>query len=297
MSQPETAPAVPPAGPPAIPPVTPRAQAVLDLLHDHRSIRQFRPDPIDGAWLDGLLHQALQGGASSGNLNLVSVVKTGDPVRREGLYRLHSEQPMILQAPWLLTFCADTHRTRVWLAQRGARLGFADLLSWHTAALDTMLLAQTTALALEAHGLGTCYMGTTLFRMGQIAEFLQLPEHVLPVTTLVVGWPAEAPAQRDRLPAAAWIHDETYRDPTPEEIDARYAERDVKGWQRYLSMKPDFAAELAANGITTLAQYYTSPMKYDPDRFAAFSRDLHAALARHGFLGESVPPESPSGTG
>jgi hypothetical protein len=37
-------------------------------------------------------------------------------------------------------------------------------------------------------------------------------------------------------------------------------------------------------------------MKYDPDRFAAFSRDLHAALARHGFLGELTPPGSPPGS-
>ena len=33
------------------------------------------------------------------------------------------------------------------------------------------------------------------------------------MTTIVVGRPDEAPAQRDRLPLAAFLHDETYRRP------------------------------------------------------------------------------------
>jgi nitroreductase len=100
----------------------------------------------------------------------------------------------------VLSFCADSHRTRQWLAQREARTGFADFISWHVASFDAVILAQTTSLALESHGLGICYMGTTLRSMQGIAELLELPDHCLPVTSLVVGWPAEAPAQRDRLP-------------------------------------------------------------------------------------------------
>ena len=49
---------------------------------------------------------------------------------------------------------------------------------------------------------------------------------------MVVGWPAEAPAQRDRLPAAAWIHDERYQRPTPQDIDARFGERERRGWEQ-----------------------------------------------------------------
>jgi hypothetical protein len=77
---------------------------------------------------------------------------------------------MVLQAPLLLTFCADTFRTRQWLAQRGARLGFANVVSWRTAPYDAMILSQTTALALQSHGLGICYMGTTIFSMRAIAD-------------------------------------------------------------------------------------------------------------------------------
>jgi hypothetical protein len=192
---------------------------------------------------------------------------------------------MVLQAPLVLTFCADSFRTREWLAQRGARLGFADLVSWHTAAFDAMILSQTAALAFESHGLGICYMGTTLFSMRGIADFLELPTHCLPVTSLVVGWPAEAPAQRDRLPPVAWIHDERYQRPSAEDIDARFSQREVRGRERYLSMGPEMAALWAEHGIASLAQYYTSKIKYDPDRFAEFSAEIEALLAERGFKG------------
>jgi nitroreductase len=260
-----------------------RAQAFADLMAAHRSIRSYKPDPLPPGLADRVLEQALHGTSSSGNLNLISVVKTQDAGRRAALHELHGGQPMVLQAPLLLTFCADTGRTRQWLAQRGARLGFADLVSWHTAAFDAMILAQTTALALESHGLGICYMGTTLFSMRGIADLLELPEHVLPVTTLVVGWPDEAPAQRDRLPPVAWIHDERYQRPSAADIDTRYAEREVRGRERYLSMGPEMAALWQQHGITGLAQYYTSPIKYDPDRFAGFSADIEALLRARGF--------------
>jgi nitroreductase len=254
-----------------------------ELLQRHRSIRRFKPDALPPGLVDEVLVQSLQGTSSSGNLNLVSVVKTQEPARRQRLFELHGEQPMILQAPLVLTFCADSFRTRTWLAQRGARLGFADLVSWHTAAFDAMILAQTAALAFESHGLGICYMGTTLFSMRGIAELLALPDNVLPVTSLVVGWPDEAPPQRDRLPGMAWIHDEQYHRPTADDIERQFAEREARGRQRYLESSSGMAALWQQHGIQSLAQYYTSPIKYDPDRFAGFSADIDALLAERGF--------------
>jgi nitroreductase len=270
-----------------------RANEFSALLQAHRSIRQYKSTPIDPALIDQVLTEALAGTSSSGNLNMVSVVKTRDAERKAHLCTLHSHQPMVLQAPLVLTFCADSFRTRQWLAQRGARLGFADLISWHTAAFDAMILAQTAALAFEAHGLGICYMGTTLFSMTAIAEFLQLPDHCLPATSLVVGWPDEAPAQRDRLPSAAWIHDEVYHPPTAADINASFGEREVRGWQRYRSMGPEIIAQMDALGITSLAQYYTSQIKYDPDAFAGFSAALLALLQSRGFAPAPAPAPAP----
>lgn len=260
------------------------AAAFAELMNAHRSIRSYRDQALDASWVDSVLEQALAGTSSSGNLNMVSVVKTQDPQRKQRLFELHGEQPMVLQAPLVLTFCADSFRTREWLALRGARLGFADLVSWHTAAFDAMILSQTAALAFESHGLGICYMGTTLFSMRGIADFLDLPPNCLPATSLVVGWPAEAPAQRDRLPRQAWIHEERYQRPSAADIDARFAARELRGKERYLSSSPEMAAKWQELGIDSLAQYYTSRIKYDPDLFAGFSAEIETLLRERGFL-------------
>jgi len=265
------------------------APAFDRLMASHRSIRSFKPDPIDPAEVDRLLHAALHGTSSSGNLNMVSVVKTADAERKAHLCELHGGQPMVLQAPLLLTFCADTFRTREWLALRGARPGFADFVSWHTAAFDAMIFAQTVALAFESRGLGICYMGTTLFSMRAIADFLELPPQCLPATTLVVGWPDEAPPQRDRLPRQAWIHDERYQRPSRDDIEERFRDREARGRARYMESSPEMAQLWRDHGITSLAQYYTSRIKYDPDRFAVFSAEIEALLRERGFGVASAP--------
>lgn len=253
------------------------------LLNGHRSIRSYKPDPIDPALVEQVCTEAVAGGSSSGNLNSISLILTRDPERKRRLYELHFQQPMVLQAPLVITFCADWFRTREWLRRRGARDNFNNFLGYHVAAFDAMIVAQNVCLGFQARGLGICYMGTTLSSMGAIADFLEMPDTCLPVTTIVVGYPDEDPAKRDRLPVSAMLHDETYHRPTDAELDAVYAEREVRGWERYKSM-PDVWREIQAAGITSLAQFYTSPIKYDPDEFREDSGRLRRTLEERHFM-------------
>jgi nitroreductase len=253
------------------------------LLNHHRSIRRYKSDPIDAALVEKVCGDAIAGGSSSGNLNSVSIVLTRDPERKRKLYEPHFEQPMVLQAPLVITFCADWYRTRLWLRHRGAHDNFNNLLGYHVAAFDAMIGAQNVCLGFEANGLGICYMGTTLHSMTAIAEYLELPGTCLPITTIVAGYPDEDPPKRDRLPLRAFLHDETYHRPTDEQLDAIYAQREVRGWERYMSM-PEVKAAIEAHGITSLAQYYTSEIKYDPDRYREDSARLRALLESKQFL-------------
>ncbi|HEY7729166.1 MAG TPA: nitroreductase family protein [Candidatus Eisenbacteria bacterium] len=253
------------------------------LLNRHRSIRKYKPDPIAPSLVARVCEDAVAGASSSGNLNAVSIVLTRDPARKRRLYELHFEQEMVLEAPLLLTFCADWYRTRQWLRLRGARDNFDNLIGYHVAAFDAIIVAQTVSLGFEALGLGICYMGTTLHSMTEIAEFLELPDTCLPVTTLVAGYPAEDPAKRDRLPLRAILHEETYRRPTEAEIEEIYREREVRGWERYMSY-PELKTRIEAHGITSLAQFYTSEIKYDPDGFREDSAKLRALLEAKHFL-------------
>jgi nitroreductase len=256
---------------------------VSALLNRHRSIRKYKPDPLDPKLVEQVCGDAIAGASSSGNLNSVSMILSRDPARKQRLYELHFGQDMVLQAPLVITFCADWHRTRKWLKLRNARDNFDNLLGYHVAAFDAMILAQNVCLGFEAHGLGICYMGTTLHSMTEIADFLELPETVLPITTIVVGYADEDPPKRDRLPLAAWLHEERYRLPDEGEIEETYRDREVKGWERYMSY-PELRRMAEERGITTLAQFYTSEIKYDPDIFRRDSKKLAELLARKKFL-------------
>ncbi|MEK7348571.1 MAG: nitroreductase family protein [Candidatus Eisenbacteria bacterium] len=261
----------------------PSTTGLTALLNAHRSIRDYKPDPIDPALVEEVCGEAIAGASSSGNLNSISIVFTRDPERKRKLYEMHFGQEMVLQAPLVVTFCADWFRTREWLRRRGARDNFNNLIGYHVAAFDAMIVAQNVCLGFEARGLGICYMGTTLHSMGEIAAYLELPDTCLPVTTIVVGYPNEDPPKRDRLPLAAFLHDETYRRPTEEELEATYAQREVRGWARYMAY-PELKAKIEALGITSLAQFYTSEAKYDPDVFREDSAKLRALLESKHFL-------------
>ena len=259
----------------------------FDVIHNHRSIRRYTSDPVP----DDLLNRALEAGlraSSSGNMQTWSVVVTRDRALREALYGPHMEQEMVLDAPVLLTFCADFRRMRHWLRLNNAPDNFDNFMSFMIATIDATLASQNVALAAEALGLGICYMGSTLANCDQIGRVLGLPPGVFPVVGYSLGWPAEDPAPRDRLPLSALVHHETYCDYDDDAVTAIYAERNRKGWERYMTY-PELRARIEGSGVENLAQIYTV-LKYTRESHIDFSRTVLDYLAAQGFMenGERV---------
>jgi hypothetical protein len=146
-----------------------------------------------------------------------------------------------------------------------------------------MIVAQNVCLGFEARGLGVCYMGSTLSAMSGIAAALNLPDTCVPAATIVAGYPDENPDKSDRLPMSALIHDEFYRDPSDEEIDASYAEREQRAWPRHMA-SPAGRSKLEQHGIRSMAQLYSSPLKYDPEVFRSDSQRLREFLELKNFI-------------
>ncbi|MBZ0268174.1 nitroreductase family protein [bacterium] len=255
----------------------------LRFLNAHRSIRTYRPDAIPDDVLARVLDAATRA-STSGNMQTYSVIVTKNEERRRALWEFHYRQDMILQAPVLLTFCADWNRMNLWCRASDAEPGFDNFLSFLVAFADAIIAAQNAALAAESQGLGICYMGTTLGCTGKLIEFFGLPENVFPATTLVVGYPNEDPEPRARLPIDGIVHAERYEPFDAERIHATYHDRETEGWKRYMSF-PDLAARIAGSDVKNLAQIYTQ-LKYRKKDNEEVSVDLLEGLRRQGFLPE-----------
>lgn len=246
---------------------------MIDSLKTRRSIRKYADKPVGEDLLRRLLAVA-ERTQTMGNMQLYSVVVTRDKEMKQRLAPAHFNQPMVTQAPVVLTVCADFNRTVRWAEQRNAVPGYDNFLSFLNAAIDALLFTQTFCNLAEAEGLGICYLGTTLYMPSQIIDILQLPRLVMPVATLTVGWPDEHPEQTDRLPLDAMVHEEVYRDYSPADIDLYYKEKEALPENRHF---------VEINHKETLAQVFTD-IRYNKKDNEAMSAGLLQALTQQGFL-------------
>ena len=245
----------------------------MDFIKNRRSIRQYADRPVDDALLRNLLEEA-ERTQNMGNLQLYSVVVTRSEEKKRELAPCHFNQPMVTGAPVVLTFCADYHRTTRWCEERKAEPGYDNFLSFMNAATDALLYCQTFCTLAEAAGLGLCYLGTTVYTPEKIIDILKLPKLVMPVATITLGWPGETPAQSDRLPLSAILHEETYHPVTRETIDRDYSPKEAL---------PENLNFLKINNKETLAQIFTD-LRYTKRDNEAMSEGLIRTLRRQGFL-------------
>ena len=242
-------------------------------LLTRRTIRQYSDKPVDDELLNGLMEAASRT-QTMGNLQLYSVVVTRSQELKQQLAPAHFNQPMVTQAPVLLTICADFRRTSQWARCRQAEPGYDNFLSFINAASDALLFTQTLCCLMDEEGLGYCYLGTTVYQPQRIIEVLQLPRLVMPVATLTVGWPAEQPPLSDRLPLKAFVHQDTYQDYTPAGIDEYYAHKESL---------PENQHFVAVNQKQTLAQVFTD-IRYTRKDNEAMSEGLMEVLKQQGFM-------------
>lgn len=238
-----------------------------------RTIRKYADRAVSEELLNRLLTEAART-QTMGNLQLYSVVVTRDAAMKERLAPAHFNQPMVKEAPVVLTICADFNRTSVWARNRKAEPGYGNFLSFINAATDALLYTQTLCNLMDEEGLGYCYLGTTVYMPQMIIDTLQLPQLTMPIATLTVGWPAEEPPLSDRLPLASFVHNETYRDYTPEAIDTYYHEKEQLPENRHFC---------EINQKETLAQIFTD-IRYTRKDNEAMSEGLLQALRHQGFI-------------
>ena len=249
-----------------------QSKQFMDSIKNRRSIRKYSDKDIEASLLNEIIAEAMQT-PTMGNMQLYSVVVSRSKEIKEQLAPAHFNQPMVTGAPVVLTFCADFNRFTKWCEQRNADAGYDNFLSFMNAVQDTLLFAQTVTVLAEAAGLGTCYLGTTVYMPETISKVLNLPKLVVPVATITVGYPAEDAKKSDRLPVEAIMHNETYHDYSAEQIDQIYSAKEA------LEENKEF---VRINKKENLAQVFTD-CRYTRKDNEALSKTLWDFVKKQGF--------------
>ena len=246
-------------------------------LLTRRTIRKYADREVEEQLLNRLMEEAART-QTMGNLQLYSVIVTRSREMKKLLAPAHFNQPMVTEAPVVLTICADFNRTSFWARCRKAEPGYDNLLSFLNAATDALLYTQTLCCLMDEEGLGYCYLGTTVYQPQQIIDALHLPKLTMPVATLTVGWPAEEPPLSDRLPLESFVHQERYSDYLGADIDAYYTPKEQLEENRHF---------VRINHKETLAQVFTD-IRYTRRDNEAMSKTLIETLVRQGFLPHTI---------
>jgi len=248
----------------------------LKTLLEHKTIRSYKPQNIDDAVLDQILLAAVRG-STTGNMQPYSIIITKDNDMKAKIAPLHFNQKPVLEAPVILTFCADFNRFNKWCQYRDTQTDcYSNMQAFMWAMIDAVIAAQNACVAAEAFGLGICYIGTVTYHAKELGEIYNLPKHVVPVACITLGYPAENPPLTDRLPLEAVIHHERYRDYSSEDINKLYAEKESSNLTKKL---------LEENQVDNLAKVFTQK-RYKKNDNDYFAQKFIEFLKEQAFLGE-----------
>ena len=245
----------------------------LETILSHRSVRCYKEQPIPDSVMEQVLHAATRA-STTGNMQRYSIIVNQEEEMKKKIAPAHFNQPAVTSAAAVLTFCADFRRFNQWCRYRDAEPGYDNLQSFMWAVVDAVAATQNACLAAESLGLGICYMGTVTYNAHELIKIYGLPEGVVPVTCITMGYPAEEPSMADRLPLDGVVHYERYSDYDSNRIDRIYAEREAS---------PETARLLKENDLPNLARIFTE-RRYKAEDNVAFSRLFMKVLEEQGFM-------------
>lgn len=191
--------------------------ATIELMRQHRSIRKFTGEAIAPEQLSAIM-AAAQSASSSSFLQASSVIRITDQALRQQVMALCGNQAYVGSAAEFWVFCADFHRHLQWVPE--ARTGFAEQLL--IGAIDTALMGQNAMTAAESLGLGGVFIGAVRNQPHELSRLLGLPQGVIPLFGLCLGYPAQDPEPKPRLPAGMMFMENGYQSHHDEARMAEY---------------------------------------------------------------------------
>jgi len=178
---------------------------VIQTMLEHKSIRKYKDKMPSDEVIKTIVKAAQQAPfASQAYSILLSRKKERNPFK----------------APLLFTICVDYHKFMRIMKKRNWKLVTNDLTLLFFGIQDASLMAQNMVVAARSIGLGSCFLGSAMFRADKIAQEYQLPKKIFPLVQLAMGYPAEDPPPRPRYPIEFTLFEYRY----PEFDDETVAE-------------------------------------------------------------------------
>ncbi len=238
----------------------------IEVLKNRRSIRKYADDPVTDAMVEVILEAAFRAPTSS-NLQAYSVIQVRDPDTRAKLAAVGGNQQHIIDCPLFLAFCADLTRIEAAFQKNGHDLSDNNMELGLVATIDAALVGMSTYLAADSLGIRGVMIGAMRNDPEAVAEILGLPDRVYVVFGMCLGYPAEAPKQKPRMPKSGMIHHERY------DLEAALA--------AMAAYDPDLRAHYDAIGKDTTDDSWSHDVHA---KFSKRPRDhLRAALKKRGF--------------
>ncbi|MEZ9596588.1 oxygen-insensitive NADPH nitroreductase [Shewanella sp. 10N.261.52.F9] len=178
----------------------------IETILQHRSIRHFTEQAIEADKLD-LILQCANAASSSSFIQCTSVIRITNQDKRSKIAELAGGQSYVETAAEFLVFCADFNRHLQ--VSPNAQLGFTEQTL--IGAIDTGLMGQNALLAAESMGLGGVYIGGIRNDPYKVTQLLDLPQYVVPLFGMCIGYPAKVPEKKPRLPLSIVVHQECYQ--------------------------------------------------------------------------------------
>jgi nitroreductase len=247
----------------------PSGQEALARMAAHRVCRRYRAQDVAPDLVRLLCACALSAPTKS-DLQQSDILIIRDKEKRHAIGALLPEMPWLVEAPVFVIFLGNGRRTPQIADLRGKPFPNDHLDLFFNATVDAAIVLASFVQAAEAAGLGCCPISMIRDHAQTIADMFALPDKVVPVAGLTLGWPAEEGAISPRLPLSVTVHEE------------RYAETDlvakIDGYDRRRAETRPFRRQREPERFGTAAFYgwsedkarqYAKPQRAD---FGAFVR-------------------------
>jgi nitroreductase len=241
----------------------------LARISAHRVHRRYLARDIEPRLLRLLCACALSAPSKS-DLQQADILIVRDNRKINAIADLLPEMPWLREAPVFLVFLANGGRLPKVSKMRGKPFPNDHLDLLFNATVDAAIVMTTFLWAAETVGLGCCPISVIRDHAAIVSEMLALPEKVIPVAGLCLGWPAEEGGITPRLSLDTTVHQERFADGDLDtKIDAYDRRRAARRPYRNQRDTEHFGRTEFYGWSEDKARQYAVPLRAD---FGAFVR-------------------------